>query len=230
MDTIIISLGGSLIFPDENGPDTSFLNDFRKLILEESDKGKRFIIITGGGHINRMYNKSLREIVKPAEPDDETLDWLGISATAMNAFFIKCIFEDHAYEEVMHNPTEKIDTDKRIIIGCGWKPGCSSDKDAVLAAETFKADTVINLSNIDYAYTKDPRKHNDAEKIENIDWKEFRKIVGDEWNPKLEGPFDPVAAKHAEKIGIKVIIAKGTDLDNLKDILQDKSFKGTIVS
>jgi len=54
-------------------------------------------------------------------------------------------------------------------------------------------------------------------------------VVGDEWNPKLEGPFDPIAAKLAERLGLRVIIAKGTDLDNLKRIIRGKDFKGTTV-
>ncbi|MBU0535937.1 MAG: UMP kinase [Nanoarchaeota archaeon] len=229
MKTIVISLGGSLIFPDNKGPDTQFLKEFRKLILEETKKDKRFIIITGGGFVNRMYNQALKSIITPAKPSDETLDWLGISATGMNAFFMICVFGPHSYERIMHNPTIKVKTDKKIIIGCGWKPGCSSDKDAVLAAKTFRADTVINLTNIDYVYTKDPRKYNDAEKIERIDWNGFRKIVGDKWSPKLDSPFDPMAAKLAQEMKLRVIIAKGNDLSNLRDIIEGRVFRGTEV-
>ncbi len=226
MKTFVISLGGSIIFPGNRGPDSAFLKRFRKLILSEANKGNRFVIITGGGFVNRLYNEALGRIIRT---DDETLDLLGIAATRMNAFFVKSMFQERAYGDVMENPTKKIKTDKRIIIGCGWKPGCSSDKDAVLAARTFRAKKVINLTNIDYVYTKDPRKHKDARKIGKMMWKDFRKIVGDRWSPKLNAPFDPMAAKLAEKLKLKVVIAKGNDLDNLKRILQGKAFRGTTI-
>jgi uridylate kinase len=52
-------------------------------------------------------------------------------------------------------------------------------------------------------------------------------MVGDEWVPGKNVPFDPVASRHAEKIGLKVICAAGKDLRNLEDILKGKEFLGT---
>jgi len=224
MKTFVISLGGSMIFPDKIN--TSFLKKFRKLILSQVKKGNKFVIITGGGGINRQYNKALKKIIKPSH---EALDWLGISVTAMNAFFLRVIFDDYACPKLLYNPNIKIKTDKKIILGSGWKPGCSTDKDAVLAAKTYKAKTVINLTNVSHVYTKDPRKYKNAKKIENIRWKDFRKIVGDKWTPRLNAPFDPIAAKLAEKQKLKVVIAKGSDIGNLKKILDGKKFKGTLI-
>lgn len=229
MKTFVISLGGSIIVPEDIN--VEFLKEFREFIVEQikKDKSKRFVIICGGGGVNRMYNNALKEIMSPSMPSDETLDLLGISVTAMNAYFVKLIFGALAYEKVVDNPTKKINTDKRIIIGCGWKPGCSTDNDAVLIACNFGADTIINLTDVDYVYTTDPRQFRDAQKIEKMSWKDARKIIGDKWTPKLRVPFDPSAAKLAEKNKLKVIIAKGTDLANLRNILEGKPFKGTTI-
>ena len=49
---IIISLGGSLIVPEEI--DIAFLEGFKEIILREVQAGKRFVIITGGGKICRV--------------------------------------------------------------------------------------------------------------------------------------------------------------------------------
>jgi uridylate kinase len=95
-------------------------------------------------------------------------------ATRLNAELVRAIFSEHAYERVAVNPTKKVDTDKRIIVGCGWQPGCSSDMDAVLFAKNVKADTLVNLSNIEYVYDKDPNKFKDARKLEII----FRRLFG----------------------------------------------------
>lgn len=224
MQTKVISLGGSLIFPDKI--DTTFLKNFIGLINEEAIKGKRFIIICGGGAINRQYNSAAKELIRPS---DDALDRIGIATTRMNASFVRELFGDLAYENILDNPTKKAKTDRKVIVGCGWKPGCSSDKDAVLAAKTFKADMVINLTNVDYVYDKDPRMDGNAKRIEKATWKEFRKIVGDKWTPRLNAPFDPIAAQLAEKMKLKVVIAKGSDIENLKNILDGKQFKGTVV-
>lgn len=224
-DTTIISLGGSIIVPDQ--VDTAFLSAFRRLILEKVSEGSRFVIICGGGGTNKRYNAAAREILP--DIDDLSLDLIGISVTKTNAVFIRTLFGDSAHERLMDNPTKKIITKKNILIGCAWKPGCSTDKDAVLAAKTFNVDTVINLSNIDYLYDKNPKRFLDAKRIERTDWKELRRLVGDKWSPKLDFPFDPEAAALAQKLKLKVIIAKGTDVENLRDILEGKKFKGSVI-
>jgi uridylate kinase len=109
-------------------------------------------------------------------------------------------------------------------------PGHSSDFDAILMAEESGALTVINLSNIDYAYDKDPNKYPDAKKIEKISWSEFRKLLPEKWEPGLSSPFDPIAAKHAQDLGLEVVIMNGSNLENLSNYLDGKNFLGTVIS
>ena len=57
------------------------------------------------------------------------------------------------------------------------------------------------------AFDKDPNKFKNAKKITEIDWKTFRRdIVGYEWIPGKNAPFDPTASGTAEKLGLKVSI------------------------
>ncbi|HPX48081.1 MAG TPA: UMP kinase, partial [Treponemataceae bacterium] len=117
-----------------------------------------------------------------------------------------------------------------ILVAAGWKPGFSTDNDAVYLAERFDAQTVINLSNIAKVYTDDPRNNPEATPIDSISWADFRKIVGDEWIPGKNVPFDPVASIHAQKAGISVICAAGRDIENLSAILDGKPFTGTTIT
>jgi uridylate kinase len=131
---------------------------------------------------------------------------------------------------VLDDPTRLPSKGKKpIYVSGGFEPGASSDHVAVLLAKTFGAGIVANLSNIDYAYTKDPRKHSDAVKIERTDWKSFRKIVGNKWVPGANTPFDPIASKVADQEGIEVAILNGKKLKNLENYLYGKEFKGTVI-
>ncbi|MDD2656064.1 MAG: UMP kinase [Patescibacteria group bacterium] len=222
----IISVGGSIVIP-KTGFDINFLKKFRQMILAEVKKGQKFILIIGGGSTARIYQSALQETVKIKE---ENLDWMGIGATIINANFVRLMFGEVAYKDVVTNPTKKIKTNKAIIVAAGYKPGCSTDYDAVLFAKTYGAKEMLNLSNIEYVYDKDPRKFPDAKIIENIDWKTFRKeIVGDIWQPGKSAPFDPVASKAAEKLKLKVSILQGTNLEEVKNALGGKKFKGTVI-
>ncbi len=220
--TFIISLGGSLINPGE--VNTGFLKQFKKLVADRVKKGDRFIIISGGGKLCRDYNDALSKITKPSTDD---LDWMGINITWTNAKLIQLMFGKLANKEITKNPEVKFDFKEKILVGGGWKPGRSSDGAAVKYATTYGAGTVINLSNIDYAYTKDPKKYHDAQPIKKTTWKEFRKIVGNKWTPGINTPFDPTAAKYAQENNLKVIIANGNNLKNLDRILSNKEFIGT---
>ena len=226
MQSYIISLGGSLIAPDKL--DTNFLAKFRDLILKHS-KNTRFIIICGGGKIARNYQAVAKMVVKPSKAD---LDWLGIHATRLNGHLVRTALKQVAYSRILKNPTEKVvlKPNQNVIVAAGWKPGFSTDYDAVLFARTFKVETVINLTDIDYVYTKDPKKFDDAKPLKQISWKAYRAMVGNKWDPGANVPFDPVASKEAQKDGITVHMLNGRNLANLEKLIEGKGFIGTTIA
>ncbi|MFH0969607.1 MAG: UMP kinase [Patescibacteria group bacterium] len=227
--TIVISLGGSLIVPDEI--DAQFVKNFKKLIVGYIKKGYKFILITGGGKTARKYIEASVKVGDSSVTNDDK-DWLGIHATRMNGHFLRTIFRNYAHPRINTNPHDLEDFynfKESILIGAGWRPGFSSDYDAVILAKYMDIKRVVNLSNIDYVYTKDPRKFPDAKKIEKISWKDFRKIVGDKWDPGMNAPFDPIASKIAQEENIEVAIMNGRDLMNLGNYMDGKKFKGTII-
>jgi uridylate kinase len=222
-ETIIISLGGALVAPNEI--DAGFLKSF-KYSLKKYLGTKRFFIIVGGGKIARIYQKALSEF--GAKSND--MDWAGINVTRMNAEVVKQMFSENVYPKVITDPNIKVKTNKGVIIGAGWKPGWSTDYDSVLIAKNHNVKTIINLTNIDYVYDKDPNKFTDAKPLEEIDWKSFSQIVGDKWAPGKSAPFDPIASKIASKLKLKVIMINGKNLDRLEDFLNNKPFIGTVIS
>lgn len=222
----IISVGGSIVIP-KTGFDIPFLKKFRQLILNEVKRGNRFILVIGGGATARQYQGAAESVVRMSNTD---LDWIGIHSTIFNAQFVRMLFKDHAYGDVVTNPTKKVKTTKPIILAAGWKPGCSTDKDAVLLAKTYGVKEMINLSNISYVYDKDPNKYKDAKKIEHMDWGTLRALVGSSWDPGLSAPFDPIAAKEAESLGLTVSILDGTNLKEVGKAIRGQKFQGTIIT
>ena len=221
----VISLGGSIVAPD--AVDVPFLKEFHSLIVEflNKDDKQSFILVVGGGGPARAWQNACREIIP--EIKDEEADWIGIMATRLNAQLVKAIMGDYCPQPVVTDPTQAFSFTGRVLAAAGWKPGFSSDYDTVLLAEKFGAEMIINLSNIKQVYTDDPRKNPDARPLDSISWKDFRAMVGDEWTPGKNVPFDPVASRHAAKINLKVICAAGRDLPNLRCILEGKPFIGT---
>lgn len=225
---IVISVGGSLIVPN-GGINTDFLIKLNKLIREEVVKGKRFLLIAGGGKLCRHYQEAGIAVIGSLTQED--LDWLGIHVTHLNGHLLRTIFQDIANPRVIQHYDRKLKNwIEPVAIGAGWKPGWTTDYDAVQLAKDFGAKLIINMSNIDYVYDRDPAKFKDAKRLKNITWEEMSKIVGDKHSSGINAPFDPIASKMARKLKLTVVIANGNDLQNIQKIINNESFKGTVIS
>lgn len=227
-ETIVLSVGGSLISPN-GGIDTKFLKNLNTFIRRHVKKGRRFFIVTGGGKTARHYRDAGASVI--GELSEEDLDWLGIHATRLNAHLVRTIFMDIAHPRIITKYDRRyFNLRESVIIGAGWEPGWSTDYDAVLLARDYGAPAIINLSNIDYVYDKDPQKHKDAKPIKKTTWEYFEKLVPDKWKPGTHAPFDPIASRLAKKLGLTVIIANGHKFNNLANILNGESFRGTVIT
>lgn len=224
-NSVVITVGGSLLVPDEI--DTDFINTFTELIQDEVSNGTSFFCIAGGGKVCRRYQGALKELSPGV--DNETLDWLGIHVTRLNAQLLRMAFGELAHSDIILDPTEAEGIEAPVIIGAGWKPGWSTDYDAVHIAETIGADSVINLSNIPCVYSADPKVDPDAEPLESLTWDEYLDIIPSDWSPGLSTPFDTVASRLAKEHGIEVAIVDGADLDALRAYLRTKEGAGTII-
>ncbi len=223
----VLSVGGSIVVPD--APDTAFLKAFSQMVREwlAVDETRKLILVVGGGSPARVYQNAYKTITGEVAYNNNEADWIGIMATRLNAQLLRATFADICPQEVVTNPTTVTEFTGRILVAAGWKPGFSTDTDAIYLAEQFGAKTVVNLSNIEKVYTDDPRKNPDAKPLDSISWADFRKMVGDEWVPGKNCPFDPIASKKASENSISVICAGGKDIKNIRTILDDGDFFGT---
>ena len=218
----VLSVGGSMIVPKE--VDVSFLKKLRAIVKRSRH---RFIIITGGGSTARIYQKAGRSF----KADDKSLDWIGIHATWVNADFVRSVFGRLAHPKIIMDYSKKSEFSfkKKVLVGGGWKPGFTTDYDAVLAAKHTGAKVVINLTNVDYVYDKDPNKYTGAKPFHELTWNRMFKLMGSKFIPGGNWPFDPKACRLAKKHGVSVVIMNGNNLKNLENFLKGKKFKGTMI-
>jgi uridylate kinase len=221
---IAIKFGGSIMVP--KFPNIDYLTNFSKLVLEmKSDY--RFLLITGGGGINKEYNKVAKEV---ATLTNEDLDWIGIYATRLNARLLVSIFgKKNCFPKVVENPYADLDWKEDIMVGAGWKPGWSTDYDAMILAHRFESEKIIIATNTSHIYNKDPHEFKDAEKLKEVSWENLRKMVGEEWTPRMHIPLDPSAIRFGQKKKIKALSLDGRDLNNLACAIRGEEFSGTII-
>ena len=222
---IVLSLGGSLIIPEEIN--IKFLKEFKRVILKNTLKHK-FIIVCGGGSIARKYISALEQL----GADKKLQSLSGISATRMNARFMNYFFNinpEHGIPHTMRLLKKYIK--KQDAVFCGaleYKPNQTSDSTAAEIARYFKT-IFINLTNVDGMYDKNPLKYKNAKFIPKISWKQFYKIANkNKYKPGQHFILDQTASKIIMKNKITTYII-GKNLNNLNNILKNKKFKGTLI-
>lgn len=209
---IVVSLGGSLINP--GAIDVDFLKKLKQLIHNSKE---RFILVCGGGKPARDYMSAAAKL------SVKIPDWVGIEATKLNATLISSLFTSNP--KVYMEPKRLYF--KKVLCACGWKPGCSTDLDAVLWAEIFDSNVVYNLTNVDYVFNKNPSDP-EAVPLKNISWIDYLKMFR-KFSSGMHAPFDPVAAKRSYKKRMKVIVLNGKKLNNFKNAFSNQGFVGTVI-
>lgn len=164
--------------------------------------------------------------------DESFLDEMGIEVTRLNARMLIIALGDHAYHVPPKNYDEALHAGRThsIVVMGGVSPGITTDAVSAMLAERVRARRLINATSVDGAYTSDPAKDPEAVKIPRMTHRELVALVSA--TPSGAGPntvFDSVGARILERSKISLSIVAGRDLTNLRDAIEGKRFKGTIV-
>jgi len=225
MRIVVISLGGSLIIPDEI--DYNFINNFKDLILKF--KNIKFVIVTGGGRIARKYINGLKK-----EGLNQKMQCLiGIAVTRLNARFMSNFFKNNASGTTPNSLKEikNLLSKNKIVFAGGlrYQEDNTSDGTAAQIANYLNCE-FVNMTNVKGLYNKDPRKYKDAKFIKEISFDEFYKIANKlRYEAGQHFVLDQHAAKIIKENKIKTVII-GKDLKNFENYLKCKEFIGTIIS
>jgi uridylate kinase len=227
MKKLVISLGGSVIVPDEINID--FLEQFKKT-LRKYYKDYRFVVVCGGGAIARKYI----EILKKDHKKREELDLAGIRATRMNSLVMMQFFGKEESNDFLPMDMKDVENalKKNKVVFCGalrYSPQSTSDSTASKLAAHLKTN-FINITNVNGFYDKDPNKYKNAKLISRIDFASFEKIAHKmKSQPGQHFVLDQNASTLIKENKIKTYII-GKDLKQLENVLKEKEFKGTLVS
>ena len=222
MRIAVLSLGGSLIIPDK--VDYNFLKNFKKSISKF--KNLKFVIVTGGGKIARMYIDPLRR----EGLSEERACLVGIKATKLNAFFLSNFLNaNKLIPDSVKEVENALKKNKVVVCGAlGYQPNMTSDGNAAELAKYFKTE-LINMTNVKGLYDKDPRKFKDARLIKEISFDGFWKVASRiKFKAGQHFVLDQSAAKIIRKSKIKTFII-GQNLKNFENLLKKKKFVGSVI-
>ena len=220
--------GESLAGSKGTGIDFERVLDVCREIKEVAELGIEVAIVVGGGNFWRGRSNQ--------QMDRCTSDYIGMLGTTMNALAIGDAFKQLNQEVRVQTGVEmrqiaeffikdralKHLSNKRVLVfGCGTgSPFFSTDTAAALRAAEINADALLKATNVDGIYDKDPKKHTDAVKIDEITYL-------DVLNKKLN-VMDTTATTLCMDNEIPIVVFDINEHGNLKKVVEGETI-GTIV-
>ena len=222
---IVAAIGGSILLQDYNA---ERFKEYAKLLKELSEEHEMFVVV-GGGKPAREYIGVVRDLgAGEAKCDD-----IGIEVTRVNAKLLLLALGDFAYQRVPHNFQEALEfsaTGKIVVMG-GTEPAHSTDAVSAILAEYIQADMLVNLTAVDGLYTKDPKKFDDAELIEEITASDMMEIIsGNEVKAGTYEFIDTTAIQMIKRSNLETVIANGNDPQNLIRAIKGEKIGTRVIS
>ena len=220
--TVVLALGGSLL-------NEAIESDWTKAVRELfTETDARLAVVVGGGRAARAGI----QLARHGSNDDDALDWVGISATRLNASVLRCWFGHRHREPVRDIPSTieeaitELEEEGRCIMG-GTHPGHTTDAVAVRLAAAAGAARCIIATNVSHVYSADPRLEPEAERFDELTHDGLIEIVGTEHKPGTSTVVDPVAAAVAKEHHLELCVLDGLHPERIGAALSGGTFEGT---
>ena len=227
MDTVVLSLGGSLVNPGT--PDSQYVESLARVLRGTKH---RLGIVVGGGKLARAYAEAARKKGGGEFEADEA----AIKATHENARTAirhmkgiakgVCPSVAKSFDEARRQSKKY-----RIVVMGGTIPGITTDSDAVLLAECLRAKRVLNLSNIDGVYSDNPVRNHNARKFRRMSYAQMIELAGknDMRTAGTHFVFDFLACKLIARSKIEAHFVHGRNLLDVRKAIEGRPHGGTVV-
>ncbi|MCX6694884.1 MAG: UMP kinase [Candidatus Altiarchaeota archaeon] len=222
---IVFSMGGSIIAPDNI--DQSFVGRASDFLIKLSKSNTLAVVVGGGAPARRRIVEAREKGASEAE-----CDYVGILATRENAKALIDALDRNSNQGIPESVRDAVKSfGSNILVMGGTEPGHSTDAVAALLAEWTKADLLINASNVDAVYDKDPRKFKDAKPLKSVRIDDLIRLLEGQSVAAGQYPLlDPTSLKLIKRSSIRTIVLDGRNLPNMADAISGKKFSGTEVT
>jgi len=224
MEKVVISLGGSILIPDDR--DGTFLKDLASLLRTLTDDLEIYVVC-GGGKVARYYINTGRDLYAT----EEQLDKLGIGVTRLNARLLQLALKDMAYDEVPVTVEETAAQGRcgRVAVMGGTTPGHTTDGVSAALAEKVGASRIVNATSVDGVYSADPRKFPEARRYDRLTFDQLGEMMAGGHGAGNSHVFDPMGAEIVKRCRIPLFIVSGRDLQDMEDAIRGRKVKGTVI-
>jgi uridylate kinase len=208
---IVVRVGGSVV---ASPPNPILIGKYADLLRDLKKQGHEVVAIVGGGTLARDFIR----IAGKLGLDEAKRDWAAIHVSRLFAQLFVMLLGEAGCGTVPVSLDEAFSCLKRgkIVVMGGLKPGMTTDAVAAMIGRMINADLLVKASDVDGVFTKDPKKHPDAKKIDELDFDDLPRLF--EKNKHKAGIhqiLDPEAVKILKKRKMRMIVVNGFKPENV---------------
>jgi uridylate kinase len=206
--------------------DIEYLRQLATLLRGEG-RTMPLAVTVGGGRTAREYiglgrSMGLTEV---------ELDEIGIDVTRLHARLLAAAVGGGTAGRVPTSVREAVHDLHRVspVLLGGTEPGHTTDGVAALLAVRLRAARVVNATDVDGVYERDPRSHPKARRLEALSWEDFRALVqrSTSGGAGQNFLFDRLGADLLARAGIPLFMVAGRDLADLGAAIRGAPFHGS---
>src|SRR4030042_621936 len=188
---VVVRIGGSVVASPVN---TELMSKYAELLRALKKEGYEVAVVVGGGSLAREFIA----IAKKLGLNEQAQDEVAISVSRLFAqLFLKKLGEMSCRKVALtlDEAAECLSEGKIMVMG-GLKPGITTDAVEALVGEVVKAELLVEGTDKDGVYDKDPRKHPDAVKLDRLSFDDLPKIFEeDKHKAGMHQIIDPEAVR-----------------------------------
>jgi len=221
---IVVRVGGSVVASPLN---SVLIGKYVDLLKDLKEQGHEVVAVVGGGALARDFIKVAGELGL----NEANRDWAAIYVSRLFAQLFVMRLGETGCGTVPVSLDEAVDCLKRgkVVVLGGLKPGMTTDAVAAMISERIGADLLVKASDVDGIFTKDPKKHPDAKKIDKLKFKDLSRLFEENRHRAgIHQILDPEAVKILEKSKIRMVMVNGFKPENVLSAVKGKKVGTTI--
>ncbi len=208
---IVVKIGGSVV---ASPPNPKLIQKYAELIKDLRRQGYEVAVVVGGGRLAREIVDLARKLSLSEREQDE----LAISVSRLFAQILSMKIGGYQWRNVPTTPEEAagILRKRGVVVMGGVKPGMTTDAVAALVASKSGADLIIKATDQNGIYTRDPRKHPDAKKLDEVSFEDLGKLLAENRHKAgIHQILDPEAIRILRDKRIKTVVINGFNPQNV---------------
>jgi uridylate kinase len=221
---VVIRIGGSVVASPLN---SALVGRYVDLLKKLGKEGHKVVAVVGGGSLAREFiNVAADQGLEEAERD-----LVAIYVSRLFArLFVLCLGEAGCGKvPTSLNMVDSCFRGEKVVVMGGLRPGMTTDAVAALVGERIEAELLVKASNVDGIFTKDPKKYQDAEKLDALGFDDLDRLLEENRHRAgIHQILDPEAVKFLRRCRLKTVVVNGFDVENVLAAVKGKKV-GSVV-